>query len=57
MCEICGQELHYPFQSSRRKFILGAAAIGLAFTDPATAKGKRKEETTMKRRSRPSLRT
>ncbi len=42
MCEICGQELHHPFQSSRRKFVLGAAAIGLAFADPAD--GQRKEK-------------
>ena len=44
MCEICGQELHHPFQSSRRKFILGATAVGLAFASPAGAKGKRKEK-------------
>src|ERR1700742_3696229 len=51
MCEICGQELHHPFQSSRRKFILGAAAIGLAFTDPATAKGKRKDDDDEKKKT------
>jgi carbonic anhydrase len=44
MCEICGQELHHPFAPSRRKFVLGAAAIGLAFAGPADAKGKRKEK-------------
>src|ERR1700744_2274003 len=53
MCEICGQELHHPFQSSRRKFILGAAAVGLAFTDPATAKGKRKEDDDEKKKKPP----
>ena len=31
MCETCGRELHHPLAPSRRKFILGAAAIGLAF--------------------------
>ena len=35
MCEICGQALHHPFAPSRRKFVLGAAAIGLAFAGPA----------------------
>src|SRR5246127_5437048 len=44
MCETCGQELHHPFAPSRRKFVLGAAAIGLAFAGPADAKGKRKEK-------------
>ena len=44
MCEICGQALHHPFAPSRRKFVLGAAAIGLAFAGPADAKGKRKEK-------------
>jgi carbonic anhydrase len=44
MCETCGQEIHHPFAPSRRKFVLGAAAIGLAFAGPANAKGKRKEK-------------
>jgi carbonic anhydrase len=44
MCETCGQELHHPFAPSRRKFVLGAAAIGLAFAGPADAKAKRKEK-------------
>ncbi len=44
MCETCGQELHHPFAPSRRRFVLGAAAIGLAFAGPADAKGKRKEK-------------
>ena len=44
MCETCGRELHHPFAPSRRKFVLGAAAIGLAFAGKADAKGKRKEK-------------
>ena len=44
MCETCGQKLHRPLAPSRRKFILGTAAIGLAFASPAGAKGKRKEK-------------
>jgi carbonic anhydrase len=44
MCETCGQEFHHPLAPSRRKFILGTAAIGLAFAAPADAKGKRKEK-------------
>jgi carbonic anhydrase len=44
MCETCDQELHHPLAPSRRKFILGAAAIGLAFVGPAGAKEKRKEK-------------
>ena len=34
----------HPFAPSRRKSVLGAAAIGLAFAGPADAKGKRKKE-------------
>lgn len=44
MCENCGQELHHPLASSRRKFVLGVAAVGLAFASPAEARGKRKED-------------
>jgi len=44
MCESCGQQLHHPPAPSRRKFVLGAAAIGLAFAGKADAKGKRKEK-------------
>jgi carbonic anhydrase len=44
MCETCGQELHRPLAPSRRKFILGTAAVGLAFASPAEARGKRKEK-------------
>ncbi len=44
MCESCGQQLHHPLAPSRRKFVLGAAAIGLAFAGKADAKGKRKEK-------------
>src|SRR5205807_6485964 len=44
MCETCGRELHHPLAPSRRKFILGAAAIGLAFVGAAEAKEKRKQK-------------
>jgi carbonic anhydrase len=43
MCEICGQELHHPLAPSRRKFILGAAAVGLAFAGRAEAREKERE--------------
>jgi carbonic anhydrase len=44
MCETCGQELRHPLAPSRRKFVVSVAAIGLALTSPAAAKGKRKEK-------------
>ena len=44
MCVSCGQELHHPLAPSRRKFVLGAAAIGLTLAGPAAAKEKRKEK-------------
>jgi carbonic anhydrase len=44
MCEVCGQELHHPLVPSRRKFILGAAAIGLAVAGRAEAKEKKREK-------------
>src|ERR1700759_4799611 len=53
MCESCGQELHHPFAPSRRKFFLGAAAIGLAFAGPADAKGKRKEKDDDEKKKKP----
>ncbi len=60
MCETCGQELHHPFVPSRRKFVLGAAAIGLAFAGKADAKRarrKEKEDDDEEKRSRPSRKT
>src|ERR1700740_2329627 len=53
MCVSCGQELHHPFASSRRKFILGAAAIGLTLAGPAAAKEKRKEKEDEKKKKPP----
>jgi carbonic anhydrase len=57
MCEICGQELHHqlhhPLAPSRRKFVLGAAAIGLAFAGPAVAKGKKKEDDDDEKKKKP----
>jgi len=53
MCESCGRQLHHPLAPSRRKFILGAAAVGLAFTNPATARGKKKEEDDDEKKKKP----
>ena len=44
MCETCRQNPIDPLAPSRRKFVLGAAAIGLAFAGPVVAKGKKKED-------------
>ena len=44
MCEICRSNPNSIFTPSRRKFVLGAAAVGLAFAGKADAKGKRKEK-------------
>jgi carbonic anhydrase len=44
MCETCRLNSIDPLAPSRRKFILGAAAIGLAFTGTAEAKEKSKEK-------------
>ena len=41
MCERCRQNPVDARAPSRRKFVLGAAALGLAFAGPAEAKGKR----------------
>jgi carbonic anhydrase len=53
MCEACGQELHHPLAPSRRKFILGAAAVGLTFASRANAKEKEKEEDDDKKKKKP----
>ena len=44
MCDICRSNSTSIFTPSRRKFVLGAAAIGLVFAGPANAKVKRKEK-------------
>ena len=44
MCDICRSNSTSIFAPSRRKFVLGAAAIGLVFAGPANAKVKRKEK-------------
>ena len=53
MCESCGLQLHHPLAPSRRKFILGAAAIGLAFAGRAEAKEKKREEEDDKKKKPP----
>jgi carbonic anhydrase len=53
MCEACGQELHHPLAPSRRKFILGAAAIGLAVAGSANAKEKEREKDDDKKKTPP----
>jgi carbonic anhydrase len=44
MCDICRSNSTSIFTPSRRKFVLGTAAIGLVFAGPANAKAKRKEK-------------
>jgi carbonic anhydrase len=44
MCDICRSSSTSIFTPSRRKFVLGAAAIGLVLAGPANAKVKRKEK-------------
>src|SRR5947209_18713390 len=53
MCESCGLQLHHPLAPSRRKFILGAAAIGLAFAGRVEAKEKKREEEDDKKKKPP----
>ena len=53
MCETCGRELHHPLAPSRRKFILGATAIGLGFAGRAEAKEKKREEEDDKKKKPP----
>src|SRR5580704_7196863 len=44
MCDICRSNSTSIFTPSRRKFVLGTAAIGLVLAGPANAKVKRKEK-------------
>ena len=53
MCETCGLQLHHPLAPSRRKFILGAAAIGLAFAGRVEAKENKREEKDDKKKKPP----